>query len=303
MVVLRARAFLLEGLTVMFVTHLSIFILMMVTAFISFPLSVIDSMPFLILFGTEIGAFFLALDAVWNETSLGHRIMGVASDSPTQLGPEFVRQSLKFLPWGVWGVFLFWSLAGERYIPMAVLWGPALFLALSGLCYALGKEFFHNLLSRSQYHKTETSPDMPRWYLRVVVTGIFALLSGTLFLPSFVGACDREPIYSAKSNMHTLQTIVETYGMDSGGLYPENVETLYTVANQSSNPYWKDFKNPYSKYTGLGKAYANEGAPPLEGLITYAISPDYKTYKIQGYDEKAEPLMERRDRFILTNGE
>ncbi len=64
-------------------------------------------------------------------------------------------------------------------------------------------------------------------------------------LSTYTGAVNYD-LYSAnlKSNMHTLQTVAETYAVDWGGVYPSSVETLKNEA--SSKNYWRVFKNPFS---------------------------------------------------------
>ncbi|MFN8671435.1 MAG: hypothetical protein U0457_05025 [Candidatus Sericytochromatia bacterium] len=48
-----------------------------------------------------------------------------------------------------------------------------------------------------------------------------------------------------KSNMHTFQTIVETYAVDWAGLYAPNLQVLKQSAQTAANPYWQNAKNPY----------------------------------------------------------
>ena len=78
----------------------------------------------------------------------------------------------------------------------------------------------------------------------------------------------RANISSLKANMHTLQTIVETYGVDWGGYYPESIENLKTHAEDSSqatSPYWKDFKNPETNQTGLKQSVDNYSGLKRDG--------------------------------------
>lgn len=97
-----------------------------------------------------------------------------------------------------------------------------------------------------------------------------------------------------KANMYTLQTIVETYGVDYGGVYPADISTLKTVASDpEAYPYWHDFKNPLTREAGLGKSlrdYAEFQADPAQvGTVYYegrgSKGPDgqFEAYVIYGY--------------------
>ena len=58
----------------------------------------------------------------------------------------------------------------------------------------------------------------------IVIIGILVAIA----LPNFIGAQDRAKISSVKANMHTVQTMLETYGVDWGGTYPTTVGTATT---------------------------------------------------------------------------
>jgi hypothetical protein len=45
--------------------------------------------------------------------------------------------------------------------------------------------------------------------------------------------------------MHTVQTMLETYGVDWGGSYPATFKQLEKEARRASNPYWKEFRQPF----------------------------------------------------------
>ncbi|MEK7433908.1 MAG: hypothetical protein AABZ74_12295 [Cyanobacteriota bacterium] len=82
-----------------------------------------------------------------------------------------------------------------------------------------------------------------------------------LSLPNFISAdFKRAKLASVKSNMHTFQTMLETYSVDENKHYPKNVEELENCAKNKSNwsgQYWKDFKSPFSEETGKGVSYDN----------------------------------------------
>jgi hypothetical protein len=90
-----------------------------------------------------------------------------------------------------------------------------------------------------------------------------------------------------KANMHTTQTLTETYAVDYGGIYALGMEALYEEASKPELNYWKDFKNPYTGKTGYGKdgafmdfkAYKNyKPHPDLKGLVLFQPVITYDSY-------------------------
>ena len=98
-----------------------------------------------------------------------------------------------------------------------------------------------------------SSPKIP---IRITgITSVIVLSIITIFLSIsksgyYHGGSSSEKISSVKSNMHTLQTIVENYAVDNKHFYPSSLEELYKEANKHN--YWKDFSNPYTSVTGIG---------------------------------------------------
>ena len=78
-----------------------------------------------------------------------------------------------------------------------------------------------------------------------------------------------------KTNMHTLQIMIETYGVDWGGNYPESLEGLHREAVMPGREYWKDFSNPYTSATGIGPRGSLiefkdfTPTPELAGLVVF----------------------------------
>lgn len=122
-------------------------------------------------------------------------------------------------------------------------------------------------------------------------------------------------ISSVKANMHTFQTLVETYGVDWGGVYPESVEVLEHEATTNTNAYWKDFANPFSSMSGRGKSFDNESKiiphslwyvdahahhPP--GMVTYQTQPPFTHYHIYGYDKLGSKIEDKGRVLMLSNG-
>ncbi len=77
----------------------------------------------------------------------------------------------------------------------------------------------------------------------IVIIGILVAIA----LPNFIGAQDRAKISSVKSNMHTFQTMIETYGVDWGGQYPNSYVSIQTEA--VAQDYNKDYSNPFTGVT------------------------------------------------------
>ncbi|MFN8576685.1 MAG: DUF3352 domain-containing protein [Candidatus Sericytochromatia bacterium] len=135
----------------------------------------------------------------------------------------------------------------------------------------------------------------------------------------FTGSQTRAKVSSVKTNMHILQTTVETYGVDWTGLYPNNIEELKKEAEK--HKYWKELKNPITEKTELGKggslinysSYINHKAnlSTLKGMVIYQPSKcqmnkaTKKTlcegYKIYGTDEKGMIIKEKGQDFYLSN--
>ncbi|MBT9547482.1 MAG: hypothetical protein IV090_18960 [Candidatus Sericytochromatia bacterium] len=91
-------------------------------------------------------------------------------------------------------------------------------------------------------------------YQRLFWVGLF-LLFITSSQP--VAACDCAKISGVKANMHTVQTMLETFWVDHR-YYPASVRELEFDARNSSNPYWKDFLNPSTSQSGYLKSFADD---------------------------------------------
>lgn len=122
----------------------------------------------------------------------------------------------------------------------------------------------------------------------------------------------RSKISSVKANMHTLQTMIETYAIDWGGVYPQELEQVYAETRQPGREYWKDFTNPATGQTGLGQALANAKAflpgGDFKGIVLYeplGSDPSCITsYKITGVDPDGELIKNRSSEsvYALDNG-
>ena len=75
----------------------------------------------------------------------------------------------------------------------------------------------------------------------IVIIGILVAIA----LPNFIAAQDRAKLASVKSNIHTMQMILETYSVDWGGQYGTNLANNKSEA--ITKGYWKDYKNPFDQ--------------------------------------------------------
>jgi len=137
----------------------------------------------------------------------------------------------------------------------------------------------------------------------IVIIGILVAIA----LPNFIGAQDRAKISSIKANMHTVQTMLETYGVDWGGTYPGTVALLSAEASGASNPYWKDFVNPFSSANATSAApgaalidYAASGTATNAGKTGYDAASSTKYY-LYGYDKVGAFLKDKGRNFTLSN--
>lgn len=148
----------------------------------------------------------------------------------------------------------------------------------------------------------------------IVIIGILVAIA----LPNFIGAQDRAKISSVKANMHTVQTMLETYGVDWGGVYPTTVGTATTgligQSLTSSNPYFKDFANPFTSKS-MGASGATPGnsvydlantttAAANAGLVGYddvAVNSVVGKYFVYGNDKVGAIIKDKGQFFTLTN--
>ena len=116
---------------------------------------------------------------------------------------------------------------------------------------------------------------------------------------------------SIKSNMHSFQTVIETYAVDWSGQYPDNVEILFKEANERQ--YWKNFKNPfgtnykaYNNLPNIKKPFTLESNIFISGTLYYQPIIEDKEitkYFIYGANKANKLIFDRKinDFFTLTN--
>jgi hypothetical protein len=118
---------------------------------------------------------------------------------------------------------------------------------------------------------------------------------------------EKAKVSSVKANMHTLQVLVETYGVDWGGTYPIDLDTLFQQAQKYE--YWKDVRNPFTDQKGIGlrgalMAYKDYvPSPDFAGMVLYkpAEGKNPNGYWIYGVDQKGELIKDNEQVFVLSN--
>lgn len=131
----------------------------------------------------------------------------------------------------------------------------------------------------------------------VVIIGILA----SLVFPRLIAAQNRAKDASTKANLHSLQNILELYGVDWGSTYPVNVSQVENEPSVSKVlSTLTSMKNPYSLRSGNGEAYDDEAnAPHPAGMSTMDGFID--RYFLYGYDNKGLRIQVAGQDFVLSN--
>lgn len=155
----------------------------------------------------------------------------------------------------------------------------------------------------------------------IVIIGILVAIA----LPNFISAQDRAKVASVKSNMHTFQTMLETYSVDWGGVYagdtaaPGTGGATFLVTEATTKNYFKSFKNPFTAKEGSGNAYmpnaptapvtATSAAGINAGAVSYnpivngsAGALTITKYFLYGGDKTTDmAILDKGQAFYLTN--
>lgn len=163
------------------------------------------------------------------------------------------------VPWRVYLGWMFWRTLPLIALLLAVLALPGsiifygLFAIISGLVF-LGPIAIENRWI-PVFMQLGQQPVVIRHHLKaLVVYLLFVFLLPPIFVQ--VRPWDCVTSSSVKANMHTLQTIVETYAVDHQGQYPQDLTVLKQQATMTGREYWKEFTNPYTGKRGLGYSYS-----------------------------------------------
>ncbi len=114
-----------------------------------------------------------------------------------------------------------------------------------------------------------------------------------------------------KANMRILQTLVELYAIDSGGVYPKNISDLIKAAKKYGH--YQEIRNPYSGQQGfsnsitygLAKTGCKEGfvyyqTPATVGIKDADTIPE-SSYEISGCLTGQQPIMNDTQPFVISN--
>jgi general secretion pathway protein G len=135
----------------------------------------------------------------------------------------------------------------------------------------------------------------------IVIIGILVAIA----LPNFIAAQDRAKLSSVKANMHTFQTIAETYAVDWGGVYGSGVDTLKNEATSKS--YWKVFKNPFTSTTDSGTTLTGPVTTATvpgvtSGNVGWTVANTNTQYAVYGSEKSSGvPILDKGAVFYLTN--
>lgn len=223
-----------------------------------------------------------------NRRTLGKQAAGLILELPGQLPERMLRLLLRNLVKGsliygaLWLGTLFRPLP-RPYYHQVEPWEMFILPTLIWLALTLCLRMFssnrqpQDWLSGSHVVSEPQPPTL--WqqsfnFLGVVLTGgLILFLSLTPPASSRYGS--GEKLSSVKANMHTLETIVETYAVDYGGVYPSNLSALRYEAKRPGREYWKEFTNPLTGKSGAHLSYddfvpTDIADPAQAGQVIYA---------------------------------
>ena len=193
-------------------------------------------------------------------------------------------------------VLLFSEVLLFYFLPLSSTYLPfVLFFGVTVIAEALLlKQYYfptaENGLSASSHYRASLAINLPSY-----------LLLANLILWGGIQQREASRPHYTKPEMHKLQTLVETYAVDWGGVYPPSIETLEYDAKNSSQPYWKDILDKNGE-----PALMNADEPARPFGIRYVPERDPETgaltlYWIYGYDRKGEYLQDKGQTFTLSN--
>lgn len=160
-------------------------------------------------------------------------------------------------------------------------------------------------------------PPKPNWWLwsGLIIGAVF--IGNYLMTPNYPTGGGRSNISSVKANMHTFQTLVETYAVDWKGQYPPNVDALKEEALVTGKDYWKEFTNPFTGQSGKNIAYTDITGFVIQansvvsaksenaGKVIYEPVIDghhnILRYFIYGLDRSGSTILDKGRNFTLSN--
>lgn len=257
-----------------------------------------------------------------NRRTLGKQAAGLILELPGKLPERMLRLLLRNLVKGslIYGILWLGTLfrpLPRPYYHQVEPWEMFILPALICLALTLCLRMFgsnrqpQDWLSGSRVVSEPKPPTL--WqqgfnFLGVGLTGgLILFLSLTPPASSRYGS--REKLSSVKANMHTLQTIVETYAVDYGGVYPSNLSALRYEAKRPGREYWKEFTNPLTGKSGAHLSYddlpaLSKADKALAGQVIYAPVPScgpITRYYIYGLDREGERIQDKGQALTLSN--
>lgn len=112
----------------------------------------------------------------------------------------------------------------------------------------------------------------------VVIIGIIAALA----IPNFVKILDKSREATVKSNMHTVQFVVELYKVDNPPKYPNNATTIFNTGNLPPR-----LGNPFNSSNPVLQDKSDDD---IEGVVEYDTENPFNTYTITGIGRNEQPL-------------
>lgn len=127
-------------------------------------------------------------------------------------------------------------------------------------------------------NNTERSFTLVELMVVVVIIGIIAAIA----IPNFVKITDKAREGAVRSNMHTVQVVVESYIVDHPGRYPNNSATIIALDELPMR-----FDNPFNS---SNPALQDHGNDDVEGVVEYLSESPNGTYTITGIGRNDQPL-------------
>lgn len=168
--------------------------------------------------------------------------------------------------------------------------GLTIFIEFLGLFYFYGRGKRSEPLSRLRVLG-----------LSVLINAPSYLLLGWLMYATYH---QRTPRYLGQTALRELRTMVETYAVDAGGVYPKDLQTL--IATAQAAHYWREPRIPgargfFRSWPEGASLLLRPGQPPRPDSAGYRALLDKKGevcgYQLYGYDHEGRAIKPRPGEF------
>jgi len=212
-----------------------------------------------------------------------------------------------------WGVLQVTELLNKEVISV---WNQPVILGMALTIFLILSVLGSNMLGYLLIEHLEDGLSIERehfayakaWGLFLSFLPIIGMLSFAVYFPASRPRTRDAPISATKGNMHTVETMLETYATDWNGVYPESLKTLEQEAKQNKNPYWKDMVNPWTGKSGSQNTLANhkdllQAGIEQQGYVSFDVpaASKYRRYFIYGYDKYGKKIKDKGQVFVLSN--